>query len=239
MRCTALNIASLVCGFVGNLFLLFNFTKRVRYIVALPATIILFYFASGILIGITSSMAIYVPPGSGEVYSQGFWHAVIAASLYLFCSMVLMINMLGYFLGHYPQHFTLTDEQRNLILQTMMFFLWLAGGAAVFTRIEGWSYVDALYFCDEIILTIGFGDFYPASDAGQGLVLPFSVGGIIMLGLMVSSIYKFAGELSKDKVTRKRIQSRRVNTLSRAITPTEKEQQSDCLEKQLAKRPEL
>ena len=113
MRCIALNIASLVCAFVGNLFLLFNFTKRVRYIVALPATIILFYFASGILIGITSSMAIYVPPGKGEVYSQGFWHAVIAASLYLFCSMILMVNMLGYFLGHYPQHFTLTDEQRN------------------------------------------------------------------------------------------------------------------------------
>src|ERR1700753_1786259 len=41
--CIDLNIASLICGFVGNLFLLFNFTKRVRYIVALPATILLFY----------------------------------------------------------------------------------------------------------------------------------------------------------------------------------------------------
>jgi potassium channel subfamily K len=44
-----LNIASLVCGFVGNLFLLFNFTRRVRYIVALPLTIILWYFATGIV----------------------------------------------------------------------------------------------------------------------------------------------------------------------------------------------
>jgi potassium channel subfamily K, other eukaryote len=237
MRCTALNIASLVCGFVGNLFLLFNFTKRVRYIVALPATIILFYFASGILIGITSSMAIYDPPGEGEVYSQGFWHAIIAASLYLFCSMILMVNMLGYFLGHYPQHFTLTDEQRNLILQTMMFFLWLAGGAAVFSRVEGWSYVDALYFCDVTILTIGFGDFYPTNDTGRGLVLPFCVGGIIILGLMVSSIHKFAGELSKDNVIRKHMESRRVNTLSRAVTLTDEEQRREALEKRLAERP--
>lgn len=47
--CIALNIASLVCGFGGNIFLLLNFTRRVRYIVALPATIILWYFATGIV----------------------------------------------------------------------------------------------------------------------------------------------------------------------------------------------
>ena len=47
--CIALNAASLVCGFAGNIFLLFNFTRRVRYIVALPMTIILWYFATGIV----------------------------------------------------------------------------------------------------------------------------------------------------------------------------------------------
>ena len=62
--------------------------------------------------------------------------------------------MVGYFLGHYPQHFNLTDDQRNLILQTMMFFLWLGGGAAVFSSIEGWNYPDALYFCDVTVLTM-------------------------------------------------------------------------------------
>ena len=47
--CIALNAVSLVCGFAGNIFLLFNFTRRVRYIIALPATIILWYFATGIV----------------------------------------------------------------------------------------------------------------------------------------------------------------------------------------------
>ena len=51
--CIALNAASLVCGLVGNVFLLFNFTRRVRYIVALPATIILWYFATGIVSTLT------------------------------------------------------------------------------------------------------------------------------------------------------------------------------------------
>ena len=47
--CYNLNAVSLVCGFVGNLFLLFNFTGRIRYIIALPATILIWYFATGIV----------------------------------------------------------------------------------------------------------------------------------------------------------------------------------------------
>ena len=232
--CINLNIASLVCGFVGNLFLLFNFTKRIRYIVALPATIVLFYLASGILIGITVSMNIHDPPGVDQIYSQGFWNAILAACLYMFNSMILMVNMWGYFLGHYPQHFTLSDEQRNLILQTMMFFIWLGGGAAVFSTIEPtWSYPDALYFCDVTILTIGFGDYTPTDDVGRGLVFPYSVGGTIILGLMVSSIHRFAGELSTVNVLRKHVETRRVNTLSRVVTvEKEEDKRRDALEKE-------
>ena len=230
--CYNLNVASLICGFMGNLFLLFNFTKRVRYIVALPATIVLFYIASGILIGITAAMAIHVPPGKNQVFSQGFWHAVIASVLYMFNSLILTANMTGYFLGHYPQHFNLTDEQRNLILQTMMFFIWLGAGAGVFATLEKWSYSDALYFCDVTVLTIGFGDFYATDDVGRGLVFPYSVGGTIILGLMVSSIHKFAGELSKDNVMRKHVESRRVNTLSRAVTISEDDKKRVELEKE-------
>lgn len=47
--CYDLNLVSLVCGFVGNLFLLFNFTGRIRYIIALPATILIWYVATGIV----------------------------------------------------------------------------------------------------------------------------------------------------------------------------------------------
>jgi len=47
--CLGLNGVSLACGFAGNIFLLFNFTRRIRYIMALPATIILWYFATAIV----------------------------------------------------------------------------------------------------------------------------------------------------------------------------------------------
>jgi len=44
-----LNAVSLAAGFFGNLCLLVNFTKRIRYIVALPLTIISWYIATGIV----------------------------------------------------------------------------------------------------------------------------------------------------------------------------------------------
>ena len=228
--CFYLNVASLIVGFVGNFFLLCNFTQRIRYIVALPVTIIMWYIATGILIGITVSMQVYVPPiRPQQTYTQGFWYGVIAACMYLICSMLLMVNMLGYFLGHYPQHFTLTDSQRTLILQTMLFFVWLAGGAVVFSTVEvrygnhdsqqmHWSYVNSLYFCDVTILTVGFGDLYPTSDISRGLVFPYSVGGIIMLGLMVSSISKFATELGSENIIRRHVEHSRVRTIGRTVT---------------------
>lgn len=165
----------------------------------------------------------YVPPiRPGETYSQGFYYAIIAAVLYLIGSMILMINMLGYALGHYPQHFDLDDDQRTLILQTMMFFFWLAGGAGVFSKVCGFSYVDALYFCDVTVLTVGFGDFTGTNDAGRGIVFPYSVIGIIFLGLMINSIRKFAVGMSKDKVIRKHQLQQRERTYGRTVT-SEKE----------------
>ena len=181
------------------------------------------YFATGILIAICVAMNLHdAPVRPGETYSQGFWHAVIAGVLYLIGSMILMVNMLGYFLGHYPQHFDLDDDQRTLILQTMMFFFWLAGGAAVFARVCGFSYADALYFCDVTVLTIGFGDIVATNDAGRGIVFPYAVIGIIFLGLMINSIRKFAVGMSKDKIIRKHQLNMRAQTFGRSVT-SEKE----------------
>lgn len=54
---TILNAISLGVGVLGNLSLLFNFTKRIRYIIALPLTIVAWYIATGI---------VWVPSAEGE-----------------------------------------------------------------------------------------------------------------------------------------------------------------------------
>ncbi|KAJ8071776.1 hypothetical protein OCU04_002090 [Sclerotinia nivalis] len=193
--------------------------RRVRYIVALPLSIIFWYLSTGILIGILVAMDVYVPPiRPGQTWSQGFWSAVMAASLYLIGSMVLMVNMLGYFLGHYPQHFELDDDQRTLILQTMMFFIWLAGGAGIYQKVCGFQYADALYFCDVTILTVGFGDFVPNNNLGRGLLFPYAVIGIIFLGLMINSLRKFASGMSQDKIVKHHAMRQQQETFGRSVT---------------------
>ncbi|KAI0022541.1 hypothetical protein F4780DRAFT_777605 [Xylariomycetidae sp. FL0641] len=184
----ALNGVSLACGFAGNLLLLLHFVGRVRYIIALPFSILFWTLASGILIAVTASVSIHIPAvPPGQTYSQGFWHAVLASITYMFGAGMLMANLLGYLFGHYPQNFVLDDDQRTLILQTMMFFIWLAGGAGVFSQLEGWTFANALYYCD-------------------------------VLGLVISRISRYMTSLSADKVIKKHQLRARENTLERTVT---------------------
>ncbi|KAK0714815.1 hypothetical protein B0H67DRAFT_488799 [Lasiosphaeris hirsuta] len=194
------NAFSLACGFAGNLFLLLHFTSRVRYIIALPLAI-LCWILSAIII-----------------YSQGFWHAVLASILYFIGSAILTINIIGYFRGHYPQQFDLDDDQRTLILQTTTFFFWLAGGSGVFCALEGFTYVDALYYADVSVLTIGFGDFAPKTDPGRGFLFVFQLIGIIFLGLVISSINRFAANISADKIIKQHQIHARESTVGRTVT---------------------
>lgn len=172
--------------------------------------------------GLTAALSIYDPPiPPNHVYSQAYWSAVIAAILYFILAILLMINMFGYFLGKYPQHFTLTDDQQTLILQMTAFVIWLLVGAAIFQQVIGISFADALYFCDITVLTLGFGDVTPKDSVGRGLVWPYAVIGIIMLGLVVGSIHQFAKEVHYDNVVRKHIEQKRQDTFERSITPHE------------------
>jgi potassium channel subfamily K, other eukaryote len=68
------------------------------------------------------------------------------------------------------------------------------------------------------ILTLGFGDLTPYNDLGRGLVFPYSVGGIIMLGLVISSLSKFAAEMSEENVVRKHADKIRTRTLERTTS---------------------
>jgi potassium channel subfamily K len=84
------------------------------------------------------------PTFPSQMYSGGYWYALAAAVLYLALAAGLISNILGYIRGHYCQHFELSHDQRTLIVQTMCYFIWLAGGAAVYSKIEGWSFIDSV-----------------------------------------------------------------------------------------------
>lgn len=144
-----------------------------------------------------------------QLYSTAFYFAIIAACLYFFNALILTINLFGYLLGHYPQHFALSSSQRTLILQTTAFGIWLVVGAAIFQKLIGISFSDALYFSEITVLTLGFGDILATTAVARGIIFPYAVFGIVMLGLVIGSMNQFFGEIENDNVVRKKIDRKR------------------------------
>jgi voltage-gated potassium channel len=51
-------------------------------------------------------------------------------------------------------------------------------GGGIYSKLEGWSIVDSIYFSAVTITTLGYGDFVPQTDAGKLFTILFSVSGI-------------------------------------------------------------
>lgn len=100
----------------------------------------------------------------------------------------MVVTFWGAMKGFYPKDFQLTTSQRTLMLQTIMFLIYLLAGALVFSHVEGWDYLDAVYWSDVTLFTVGFGDYSAATPLGRGLLFPYALIGIISLGLVVGSI---------------------------------------------------
>jgi potassium channel subfamily K len=81
------------------------------------------------------------------------------------------------------------------------------------------------------ILTVGFGDLTLTNDIGRGLVFPYTVGGIIMLGLVISSIGRFAAEMGEENVVWKHADRVRNRTLERTTTDPLELERAEILRK--------
>ncbi|KAG0307783.1 hypothetical protein BGZ98_009788 [Dissophora globulifera] len=130
---------------------------------------------------------ILFPRSEGYVYLQGFW-AMAASMIFSVTATVLMFIDLVF-----TSHFRLrgsgvTRKQRILITEAMGMCLYLALGALVFIYIEGWAYLDALFFVFITVTTIGFGDKVPTTAGGRVFVVFYAAGGIVFLGVIISSM---------------------------------------------------
>jgi len=64
-------------------------------------------------------------------------------------------------------------------------FYWAAGalliGVVAYHWLEGWSYLDALYFCVVSLATVGYGDFTPTTQLGRAFTIFYLINGIVIL----------------------------------------------------------
>lgn len=121
----------------------------------------------------------------------------------------MVATVVGAYLGRYEKEFNLTTSQRTLMLQTISFLVYLLLGALIYSHVEGWAYLDAVYYAEFTLLTIGIGDIAPVTGVGRGLLFPFAIGGIIILGLVVGSIRSLVLERGKVKLGARMVEKER------------------------------
>ncbi|MBI2542223.1 two pore domain potassium channel family protein [Candidatus Woesearchaeota archaeon] len=76
---------------------------------------------------------------------------------------------------------------RRIIYITIVILLFLFGGATYYHYIEGWRYLDALYFTSYTLTTVGYGDIVPKTDAGKIFTIfyVFAGVGMVLYGLSI------------------------------------------------------
>ena len=88
------------------------------------------------------------------------------------------------------------DEYRDLLI-TSIFILFF--GSIVYHFLEGWSWVDSLYFSVITLTTIGYGDFSPATDAGKLFTIFYIVIGLGMILTFINAVYHHYSEMKLNK----------------------------------------
>ena len=64
-------------------------------------------------------------------------------------------------------------------------FMWagamLLVGTLVYHWLEGWSYLDALYFCVITLATVGYGDLTPTTPIAKVFTIFYVINGVVIL----------------------------------------------------------
>jgi voltage-gated potassium channel len=76
-------------------------------------------------------------------------------------------------------------ESRALLLMALAV---IAIGTLFYHNVEGWRWLDAVYFCVVTLVTIGYGDFTPKTDAGKIFTLVYIVIGLGILSGFIAVV---------------------------------------------------
>jgi potassium channel subfamily K, other eukaryote len=216
-RLLAVNAVSLILAITANVSLLLNMARRISFSVGQPITILGFWSASILLIALiaVASHDFHAPGVKDQALTQAYYYAIFAAGLYQIISYLMCITVWGAYRGHYSREFKLTMSQRTLMLQTISFMAYLLVGAAIYSHVEGWTFLDAIYWADFTCLTVGIGDYSPSTHLGRGLLFPYAIGGIVSLGLVVGSIRSMVLDRGKKKLHARMTEKTRKSVLKR------------------------
>jgi voltage-gated potassium channel len=78
----------------------------------------------------------------------------------------------------------------------------LAIGTVFYHNIEGWSWLNSLYFSVTTLTTVGFGDMHPTTDASKVFTIFYLIIGV---GILLSFINRVAVQTRKLRNANKKL----------------------------------
>ncbi|TFH04030.1 MAG: two pore domain potassium channel family protein [Methanosarcina sp.] len=95
----------------------------------------------------------------------------------------------------------LKDPKFRALLFLVIFTL--AMGTFFYHSVEGWSWLDSLYFSVITLTTVGYGDFTPKTDSGKIFTMIYIFLGLGILVGFVTPIGEFLIDRRMERVERK------------------------------------
>ena len=81
--------------------------------------------------------------------------------------------------------------------------VFLVFGMFVYHWLEGWSYLDALYFCVITLATVGYGDLHPTTPLAKAFTMIYVINGIVILLALFDRILMVRVQRVMDRVQKK------------------------------------
>jgi len=92
-------------------------------------------------------------------------------------------------------------EYRDLVITTVVVLIL---GSIVYHYLEGWNWLDSLYFSVITLTTVGYGDFAPQTDGGKIFTIIYIIVGIGIILSFVDSVYNHFSQTTTDRKNRLR-----------------------------------
>ena len=77
-------------------------------------------------------------------------------------------------------------DYRNLLFTTSFI---IAFGSVVYHFLEGWSWINSIYFSVITLTTVGYGDFSPQTDEGKLFTIFYIIIGIGIILSFINTVY--------------------------------------------------
>ena len=84
---------------------------------------------------------------------------------------------------------------------------WMVGllsvGTIFYHAVEGWSWLDSLYFCVITLSTVGYGDFDPSTPGSKVFTMIYIFMGLSIFVSLVNMLAKARAEIRSERVAKR------------------------------------